>query len=119
MSAARIGRVRMKDGGADLHILRNPEPNDGENWRGKVVAHARKVAEYDEPGSELVGFCVIGLFSDGAASVGVRWDNKRSPIPRALMPAYVAEVIRRDLITSPEAEEQARLVVNRSNGWED
>jgi hypothetical protein len=119
MAAARIGRVRLKSGGTEVRVLRNPLPNDGENWRGKVVQHARKVGEYDEPGSVLVGFCVIGLFSDGAASVGLRWDKKRSPIPTALMPQYIAEVIRRDLITAPEAEEQACHVVNRSNGWED
>jgi hypothetical protein len=80
-----------------------PTPGSGPSW----------------PSCSLVGFCVIGLFSDGAASVGLRWDKKRSPIPTALMPQYIAEVIRRDLITAPEAEEQACHVVNRSNGWED
>lgn len=62
---------------------------------------------------------VLGFFSDGSVSSGFRWNNKRSPIPRSLMPAYVAEVVRRDLVTSPEAEEVAAKVVNRANGYMD
>lgn len=118
MAQARIGRIRMKSGGAEVRVLRNPQPNgDGENWRGKAVEHARKLGEYDEPGSDLVGFLVVGFYSDGAASIGIRYDNKRSPVPRALVPSYVAEIIRRDLVTSPEAEQIACDVVNRANGW--
>ncbi len=119
MAHARIGRVRMKSGGAEVRVFHSPVGPDGQNWRGKIVEHARKVAEFDEPGSLLVGFCVIGLFSNGTASVGFRYDPNSSPIPRLLLPAYIAELLRRDMVTTPEAEEVACHVVNRLSGWED
>lgn len=107
MSAARIGKVRLKKGGAELRILdRKSNDPGGENWRGKIMAHARSVASYEENGSELVGFLVIGFFSDGAHSLGWRWDANRSPIPRRLLPAYVADLIREDLITGPALDER-------------
>ena len=117
MSAARIGRIRMKAGGAEVRLIAQADPEA--NYCGKIIDHARRVAEMDEPGSELVGFVVVGLFSCGSASVGMKWDNKRSPIPRALLPSYLAEVIRRDVVTAPEAEEVACNVVNRANGFDD
>ncbi len=116
MTHARIGRIRMKNGGAEVRLIRNEKKDDGgkENWCGDIVRCARKCAEYSVPDSELVGFVVIGLYSDGCSSVGWRYDPKRSPIPRALLPTYVAEVIRRDLVTHPEAVE----TFNRINGFD-
>lgn len=115
MAAARIGRIRLKSGGAEVRLIRQETPDPGdENWRGKIIEAARAISGFDEPGSELVGYVVVGLFSDGACSTGWRYDAKRSPIPRALMPAYVAEIIRRDVVTHVEAVE----TVNRANGWE-
>lgn len=119
MGAARIGRVRMKNGGADVRVLHCHQVSGRENYRGKLVDHARIIGDMDEPGSELVGFVLIGLFSDGKSTVGCRFDPTTSPIPRALLPAYVAEIIRRDLVTSAEAEEVACDVVNRANGFPD
>jgi hypothetical protein len=82
-------------------FIRRETPNKGEeNWRGEIVDHARQVASYSEPGSDLVGFMVIGLFSDGSHAAGFRWDGDKSPIPRRLMPAYVAEIVREDLVTN-------------------
>ena len=101
---ARIGRVRMKNGGADIHVLDRNDDNDGENWRGKIIEHARQIAEQGEPDSSLSGFLVIGFFSDGRTSTGFRYDKDRCPIPRALMPSWIAEIIRRDMITGAEAE---------------
>jgi hypothetical protein len=103
--AARIGRIRMKNGGADVRVLHRSEPNpDNESWRGKIIENAKAVASYDEDGSELVGFLVIGIFSDGQTSVGFRYDKKRCPVPLSLMPAWVAELVRRDMVVAPEAE---------------
>lgn len=119
MAQARIGKVRLKSGGAEVRVLRNPEADLTANLRGLIINHARKIADMSEPGGELVGFITIGLFSDGKGSVGFRFDPDTSPIPKALMPSWVAEVLRRDLITSDEAEEVACTVVNRSNGFID
>lgn len=47
MAAVRIGKIRMKNGGAEVRLLRQELPNyDGEeNWAGKLVAGARQAAE--------------------------------------------------------------------------
>lgn len=102
---ARIGRIRMKNGGADVRVLdqRRPDP-DGEDWRGTIVQNARKVAEQSEPDSPLVGYIIVGFYGDGQTSVGFRYDPDRTPIPRMLLPAWIAEVVRRDMITAREAE---------------
>lgn len=45
---ARIGRVRMKNGGADVVVFdRKPVNLDGEDYRGTIVANARRIAEGD------------------------------------------------------------------------
>ena len=114
---ARIGRVRMKSGGADVRVLDRQfeERPDGESWRGKVIENAKAVANYDEPGSELVGFLLVGMFSDGQTSVGFRYDKKRCPVPLALMPAWIAELVRRDMLMAPVAEER----FNEMFEWQD
>lgn len=103
---ARIGRIRMKNGGADVRVLDRKELNpDGENWRGKVIENARAVASFDQQGSDFVGYILIGFYSDGSSSVGFRYDANRCPIPRSLMPSYIAELVRRDMVTAPECRE--------------
>jgi hypothetical protein len=101
---AKIGRVRLKNG-AELHVLERKSPNlGGENWCGKIVDHARTIAGYDQDGSRLVGYFIMGLFSDGFHSSAYRYDPAQSPIPRRLLPAYVAETIREDMITDAAIE---------------
>lgn len=90
----------------ELHVLNREEREDGENWRGKIVQHARDIASYDKVGSELVGFLVIGFFSDGSHSIGFRVDKDKLPFPRRLLPAYVSELIREDVVTIPVVREQ-------------
>jgi hypothetical protein len=95
----------MKSGGADVRVLnREPINPDGEDWRGKIIANARGIAEQASEEAPLVGYLVVGIFEDGCSSIGYRYDPKRCPIPRTLMPAWIAEVIRRDLITEVEAK---------------
>jgi hypothetical protein len=38
---------------------------NGESWRGKIIENAKAVADYDEADSELVGYLVLGIFSEG------------------------------------------------------
>lgn len=120
MSAARIGKIRMKAGGAEIRILRRTTENNGENWRGTIVEHAKIIAEAATPECKLVGFLVLGMFSNGTISNGWRYDHS-SPgvLPRAVLPAYVSEIVRREMITGPEAQEAARVVFNRANGYAD
>lgn len=112
MSGCRIGRVKLK-GGADLHILTTPTSPHGEIWPGRLIANAKMVASYEKPGSALVGFMVIGFFSDGSHSSGVRWDAERSPVPRRMMPAYAAEIVREELVTIELAQQAAADVFNQ------
>jgi hypothetical protein len=111
--AARISRVRPKRGG-DFHILpaRLERDDDGDNWRGRLLTHAREIAEDTD---ELVGFCIIGIYSDGLVRTGFRWDPAKCVIPRTLMPAWVGEILRRELITDPEA----RDVFNEMFEWKE
>lgn len=113
---ARIRRVRMKNGGADVRVLnREPINPEGEDWRGKIIANARGVAEQATNDAPLVGYVVVGLYADGAASVGYRYDFDKCPVPRMLIPAWVSEIIRRDMIVAPEA----RDVFNEMFEWSD
>lgn len=97
----------MKSGGADVHVInRQVDNGDGQDWRGSIVANARKVADVGTEDCPLVGYVVVGMFADGMTSVGFRHDPERCPIPRALMPAWIAEVFRRELIVEPEAADK-------------
>lgn len=103
---ARIGRVRMKNGGADVRVLnREPINADGEDWRGKIVSNARGVADQATDKAPLVGFVVLGFFADGGYSLGYRYDYENCPVPRTLIPAWVEDVLRRDMIMKIEARE--------------
>lgn len=119
MAHARIGKIRLKAGGAEVRVLRNVAADPADNLRGKIIGHAKMIADMGKPGSELVGFITIGLFADGKSTVGCRFDPNSSPIPKSLIPSWAAEILRRDLITSAEAEEVACTVVNRANGFVD
>jgi len=97
---ARIGRVRMK-GGADIHVLQQAEPR--ENRQGEVIRHAKLVCDASDPEDQLVGHLIVGFFESGKTSVGIYHNPDTCPIPRALVPSWLAEVIRRDLIVDAEA----------------
>ena len=81
-----------------------------ENWRGKLLEHAKAIGGLGTPGSELAGFVVIGLFADGTSSAGFRLPSWLSP---TLAPGYVAEVLRRDALIDREA----RTVFNDMFEW--
>ncbi len=102
---ARVRRVRMKSGGADVTVINsvNHDNGDGEDWRGSIVANARRAASFASAESPLVGYVVVGLFADGQSSVGWRYDAARCVVPRTLLPHWVSEVIRRDIVTGTEA----------------
>ena len=116
MSGCRIGRVRMKAGGADVRVLRGGK-SEGD-FRGKIVEHARRIAGYSAPGSELVSFAIVGVYSDGTYSIGTRRDIGRCRVPMMLWPSFVAECIRRDTITEVAAEKIACDVFNRAHGYD-
>lgn len=108
--AARIRRVKMKDG-ADVSILNTPvDPETGYGPaapRGRIIRMAKNIAGMGTDVAPLDGYIVIGLYSDGSSSIGFRIPER---IPTCLIPAYVSELMRRDAVTGQEAE---RIFDNR------
>jgi hypothetical protein len=99
-NAGRIGKVRMKATGFEFRVIEGPaEPEN--DMGAAIMRHAREIGQWPK----LAGTIVIGVFEDGKTSVGFRWDDERSPVPRSLMPAWIAEFVRRELVTVPEAAE--------------
>jgi len=90
----------MKATGVESRVIEGPaEP---ENERGAVMMrHAREISQWEG----MAGSIVIGVFCDGKTSLGFRWDDELCPVPRALVPAWLAEIARRELITGIEAEQ--------------
>jgi hypothetical protein len=87
--------------GADVHIMRQPEPRD--NRQGELLRHAKLVADASEDHDPLVGHLIVGFFKSGKTTVGIFHDPDTCPIPRALVPSWLAEIARRDLIIDAEA----------------
>lgn len=96
----RLRTVRYKDGRAPLHVIHNPDTVD---LMGLMQTHARNIAGYSTPGSKLDGFVMIGLFDDGSSSVGCRIPDR---LLSCLIPAYVEELMRRDMVTEPAAKRE-------------
>lgn len=95
----RIGKVRMKDTGFEFRIVDGPSEPEHDP-RATLLRHAREIAEYDG----LQSFVILGVFDDGKTTTGWRWADD-CVIPRSLVPAWLAEVARRELITDVEAAE--------------
>jgi len=97
--SGRIGKVRMKATGFEFRIIPGtPDPET--DFGARLLKASRDIAS----DRNLAGYVVLGLTQDGGFRCGFRWDDDRSPIPRTLMPSYIAEVFRRELITDIEAE---------------
>lgn len=100
MSHARIRSITFKDGRAPLRVLHTrtrPGLNDKpENWNGKIVENARTIAH--DP-MEITGYVIVAVYADGTYNCATRVDHDLCPIPLTLWPAYVAEVVRKELVT--------------------
>ena len=93
---ARIRSVRPKTGG-QLIMFPTAVNADGDNLRGKMIEHAKIISGNS---GELDGFLVIGLWADGRRSLGYRMPAR---IPREMLPAYIAEILRTDCVTDWQA----------------
>ncbi len=98
--SARIRRVRTK-GGADVSILPTTPQKSPKGLEATATRHLRNIADMSSDGSQLDGFMVIGFYSDATSAIGFLMPER---IPPCLLPAYVAEMVRRDVITGKEAE---------------
>ena len=113
----RLRRVRMKAGGADVRVMTSkPGPDGKDDWRGALVRNAKAVAEMGTQADPLAGYVLVGIFRNGGVSVGYRYNSEEpNSIPRRLLPSFVAEVIREDMISG----EKAREVFNEMFEWRD
>lgn len=100
MNGGRIGKVRMKDTGFEFRVIEGPRDPEAD-MAATMLRHARQISSHDG----MVGSLVVGIFEDCKTSVGFRWDDDRTPMPRSLLPSWVAEIIRREVVTAPEAED--------------
>lgn len=100
MSAARIGKIRLKSGGAEVRVLGRDCRPDGESYKGLIVQHARAIADTTD---DMVGFVVVGIFADGTHNCGFRLD-KDCVVGRTMLPSYVADVVRRYALIEPIAD---------------
>jgi len=96
VSGCRIGRVRMKSG-ADVTILRTPQRKA--EHADTLVRQAADIA--DDP--TLCAYVIVAVCTDGTYNMGARIPDN-CPVPLSLWPSYVAEVIRRELVTVTEID---------------
>jgi len=96
----RLRSVRYKDGRAPLLLLHNPDAID---LMGTLQDHARFIAGESNSTGRLDGFIIIGLFDDGSSSIGCRIPER---LPSCLIPAYIEELMRRDMVTEPAAKKE-------------
>ena len=94
MTGCRIGRFRLKSGGAWVSVL--PQSNASETAQ-RLIRNARAISEYEG----LSGYFVIGLFKDGTYSISFQIDED-GVIPPTLAPSYVADIVRRATATRAE-----------------
>lgn len=95
MTGCRIGKVRMKSGGAPITIISNrlETPDD------RLLSAANYIARQPD----LQGFVVIGVVAGPEYRIAVNLEN--TDVPETLIPAYVAEILRTNLLTRSEAAE--------------
>ena len=100
MSHARIRSITFKDGRAPIRVLSTrmrPGLNDRpENWNGKIVENAKGIADDHD---EIVGYAIVAVYATGAYNCATRVDFDRCRVPLTLWPAYVEEVVRKELVT--------------------
>lgn len=89
--AARIGRIRLKSGGAEIRLFDRPDLGLGR----RLVAGAQFIS--DSYGAELSGYLVIGWGPDGQYRLGWSLD-KRSWVGPSAFPSYVGDIVRREVI---------------------
>lgn len=96
-----ISRVRMKDGGADVHVLgRNVA--DLSPRAAQMVDYARRAITVLQ--GDIAGFVIVAWDPEGLNTVGADMSGQNL-IPRSLLPSWVADVVRRELVTAPEIRE--------------
>ena len=109
MSAARIGRVRMKSGGADVRVLPSVERGEMEAAFMAQASHALS------DGRPVVAFALVAMYDDASFYSAARTQFGDMPFNRYAFVGMVTEAVRDDLINY----ETARGIVNKANGYDE
>ena len=98
---ARIGRVRMKNGGADVRLIEGFAPRSREEEETPEATLLRSAREISAEGP-VACFAIVSFSSEGKVAFNWRFTDE-SPIARTLLPSYISELVRRYMITREEA----------------
>ena len=97
------GEARRRDEEAVMgEVIELATPGPMPDGARRLLRYARETV--DLRGSDLTGFVIIAWGELGTTTSGQV--NAQRNVPRELLPAYVAEVVRRDFVTKDEIEEQ-------------
>jgi hypothetical protein len=99
---ARIGRVRMKNGGADVRVIEgfSPPKAEAESVAGAMLRASRDMAEEGPIGA----FLTVAFTESGGVLFNWKY-TAECGLSRTLMVPYIAELARRYLLTREEASE--------------
>lgn len=94
----------MKEGGADIRVIEGtPFQGDMIDMRGDMLHAAREITEaFDR--DEMAAFVMIALRHDGNDTGAYRMADD-CHIPRMLMPSFISELVRANMIDLPLAEQ--------------
>lgn len=94
MSGCRIGKIKLKAGGV-IHRLPTVERDD---FQKRFISAASAISSHYKP-DEMCGYVVMAWDADGAYSLGFRIHDD-SVVGPTMLPSYVADALRRDLINT-------------------
>lgn len=102
-SIPRVRRVRLKAGGAQLHVFESARAQ-----RHKQTSLSLRERATDRPPAfegDLAGYALVCWGSDGSWSAD--WCiQKDSPVPRSVMPQFVMEKLQQQVVLALFEEEQ-------------
>lgn len=98
MTGCRIGKVKLKDG-AEIHRLPSVQRDEPQRY---LIDRAAMISGFYKPG-ELHGYVVLAWDKFGNKSVGYFVD-KDSVVGLTMLPAFVADALRRRMIEDGDWE---------------
>lgn len=98
---ARVRRVRMKAGGADVRVF--PSPASVNDISDALLKSARHIVSEQDETSTLEGYAVIALYADGQKNICYDLSGDHG-VPLELLPAYMSELMRRVTVARTAAD---------------
>jgi hypothetical protein len=95
---ARIGRVRMKGGGADVRVIEGFAIPRGESASASLAREARECLQ----AGDIAAFVFLAISPEGRCHFAYRYESG-CPLSRNLLPSYIEELTRTMIVTRAEA----------------